>query len=201
MSLWNWLLMNSAAVQGVASLLSILLAVITVIVLLITWKAVKRQAAAAEEQATAARAATAVAEEQKKAAVDAAESAKRQSELLSAQLEQSTAPLLVAEPDDRQGMKNVRLVNRGPGVAFKIFYYNGPMELLQPGASVRIMTVQPSTLGSGNFVYLPVPPVWDVTTIVYKGTDRMERFTIIYKDPNKAQEHVVTKGLQRIYLS
>jgi hypothetical protein len=201
MRLWCWLLTNSAAIQGIAALVSMALTLITILVLVVTWKAIKRQALAAEEQAAAARALTTVAEEQTKAAVDAAESARKQSELLSSQLEQSTAPLLVAEPDDRNGMKNVRLVNRGPGVAFKIYYFNGPMELLQPGATVRVLNVQPSTLGPGNSVYLPIPPGWDVTTVVYKGTDRMERFTIIYGDRNKPQEHVVTKGLQRIYLS
>jgi len=201
MKFWSWLSANSSTVQTIAALASVVLTALTIIVLIVTWKAIKRQARAAEEQTIAARAATAVAEEQKRAAVDAAESARKQSELLSAQLEQSVAPLLVAEPDDRQGMKNVRLVNRGPGVAFKIYYFNGHMDLLVPGSSLPIVPVQPSTLGPGNFVYLPIPPGWDVTTVVYKGMDRMERFTIIYSDKNKSQEHVFTKGLQRFYLS
>ena len=158
MRFWSWLLTNSAAIQGVAALVSALLTVITIIVLIVTWKAIRRQASAAEEQAAAARAATAVAEIQKKAAIDAAESARKQSELLSYQLELSTAPLLVAEPDDRDGMKNVKLFNRGSGVAFKIRYFNGHMDSLQAGTSVQIMPVQPSTLGSSNFVYLPIPP-------------------------------------------
>jgi hypothetical protein len=36
-------------------------------------------------------------------------------------------------------MKNVRLVNRGPGVAFKIYYFNRPMGLLHPGATVQVL--------------------------------------------------------------
>jgi hypothetical protein len=131
MRFWNWLLTNSAAIQGAAALVGVALTAITIIVLVVTWKAIMRQAKAAEEQTIAARAATAVAEEQKKAAVDAAESARKQSELLLSQLEQSSAPLLVAEPDDRNGMKNVRLFNRGSGTAFKIYYFNGHMDLLQ----------------------------------------------------------------------
>ncbi len=201
MNFWSWLSANSAAVQSVEALVGLVLTLLTIFVLIVTWRAIKRQAKAAEEQTVAARAATAVAEEQKRAAVDAAESARKQSELLSAQLEQSIAPLLVAEPDDRQGMKNVRLVNRGPGVAFKIYYFNGHMDLLVPGASIPIVPVQPSTLGPGNFVYLPIPPGWEITTVAYKGMDRTDRFTIIYSDKNKSQEHVFTKGLQRIYLS
>jgi len=201
MNLWYWLVADSAAIQGIAALASIALTIVTIYVLLVTWKAIRRQAVAAEDQAEAARAMTAVAKEQTKAAIDAAESARKQGNLLSLQLEQSMAPLLVAEPDDRNGMNNVRLVNRGPGVAFKICYFSGHVTQLKPEAPLSIESVQPSTLGSGNSVYLPIPPGWEVTTVVYKGTDGMDRFTIIYRDKRMPQEHIVTKGLQKIYLS
>jgi hypothetical protein len=163
--------------------------------------AIKRQALAAEEQAEAARALTQVAKDQTKAATDAAESARKQSDLLSSQIEQSIAPLLVAEPDDRPYMKNYKLVNRGPGVAFQIFYWKGGIEMKVPGQSIQIFPVQPSTLGSGNYAYLPIPPAWEVFTVRYKGLDREERWTIVYSDPNKGQEHIVSKGLKKFYLA
>lgn len=193
MDIWCWLSSNSATVQAMAAALSVVLAAVTIIVLFVTWRSVK-------DQATAARALTDVAKEQKQAAVDAAESARKQSELLSSQIEQSIAPLLVAEPDDRPEWKNCKLVNRGPGVAFKIFYWRGGFELKNTNG-LPINPVQPSTLGPGNFVYLPIPPAWDVFTVAYKGVDRQWRWTIVYRDPAKPQEHVVSKGLQEFYLS
>jgi len=177
------------------------LALITILVLIVTWMAIKRQAAAAEAQANAALTLTEVAEKQTKAAVDAAESARRQSDLLSSQIEQAVAPLLVAEPDDRPGFKNYKLVNRGPGVAFQIFYWNGGLDEKNRGIGIPVIPVQPSTLGPGNSVYLPIPPAWEAFTVRYKGIDREERWTIVYRDPLKGQEHVVRKGAQEFYLS
>jgi len=201
MTFWSWLNSNSAALQSIAALLGTALAAITIWVLLITWRAIKRQAAAAEGQTEAARALTRVAEEQTKAAIDAAESARKQSDLLSSQIEQSTAPLLVAEPDDRQGLKNYKLVNRGAGVAFQIFFWKGSLDLKDQAGGISIVPVQPSTLGPGNWTYIAAPPAWDVITVRYKGIDREERWTIVYRDYTKPQQHVVKKGLKEFYLS
>ena len=201
MNIWCWLNSNSSSIQSVAALSSTALALITICVLIVTWIAIKRQADAAEAQAEAARLLTQVARDQTKAAIDAAESARRQSELLSSQIEQSVAPLLVAEPDDRPNFKNYKLVNRGPGVAFKILYWKGGLELKDQGEGVPIFPVQPSTLGAGNSAYLQIPPGWEVFTVRYKGIDRGERWTVVYLDPRRPQEHVVRKGLQEIYLS
>lgn len=201
MNLWHWLEFYSAAVQSIAAALSIVLASVTIYVLILTWKAIKRQADAAEQQSEAARALTKAAEDQTKSAKDAAQSARKQSDLLSAQIEQSMAPLLVAEPDDRPGFKDYKLVNRGPGVAFQIFYWKGGLDEKNQGKPLPILPVQPSTLGSGNSTYIPIPPAWDVFTVRYKGVDREERWTVAYRDPNKSQEHVVKRGPQVFYLS
>lgn len=105
MNVWCWFDSNSAVIQGIAALSSVVLAAVTICVLVVTWKAIKRQAIAAEEQANAARALTQVAKDQTKAEIDAADSARKQSDLLSSQIEQSSAPLLVAEPDNGQDLK------------------------------------------------------------------------------------------------
>ena len=200
MNVWCWFDSNSAVIQGIAALSSVALAAVTISVLVVTWKAIKRQAIAAEEQAKAARALTQVAKDQTKAAIDAADSARKQSDLLSSQIEQSSAPLLVVEPDERQGWKNCKLVNRGPGVAFKIFYWNGELELKNQGP-VSVFPVRPSTLGPGNFAYLQIPHAWEVITIQYKGVDRNMRWTVYYLEGQKPQEHVVQSGLQEFNLS
>jgi hypothetical protein len=202
MNFWCWLNSYSAAVQSIAALCSALLALFTILVLIVTWKSIKRQAAAAVDQAEAARALTKVAKEQTRAAVDTAESARRQSELLLSQIEQNTAPLLVAEPDDRYGvnLRNGKLVNRGPGVAFQIFFWQGGLDAREQG-SIPITNVEPSTLGPGNFAELRVPFDWEVFTVRYKGVDREERWTVVYRDPGKGQDHWVKKGLQIISLT
>lgn len=197
---WQWLRCNAAAVQSIAALLSAALSLITIVVLVITWKAIKRQATATEEQAEAARALTQAARDQTAAAADAAESARRQSDLLSSQIEQSVAPLLVAEPDDRPGYRGYRLAS-GAGVAFQIFYWKGGLEVKNTGHIEGIVVVQPSTLGPGNSAYLPIPPAWEAFTVRYKGIDREERWTVVYRDRNRPQEHVVKKGPQEFYLS
>jgi hypothetical protein len=190
---------NVGAIQSIAALVSAALAAMTV-VLVVTWRSIKRQAVASEEQAEAARALTQVAKEQTAAALDAAQSAKRQSELLSSQIEQSTAPLLVVELDPGVAPVKFDLVNRGPGVAFQIFFWIGPLDLKDQD-TISIDFIQPSTLGPGGRTRLPLPPVWDAVTIRYKGIDRAQRWTIFYNDRSKPQEHVVAKGLQTVYLS
>lgn len=201
MNMWYWLNSNSSSVQSVAALASTALTLITIFVLFKTWRAIQRQATATEEQVEAARVLTQVAKDQTKAAVDAAESARRQSDLLSSQIEQSIAPLLVAEPDDRNNMKNHKLVNRGPGVAFQIICWQGGFEPENQSNGIPIVPVQPSTLGAGNSTYLPIPPAWEVFTVRYKGIDRIERWTVVYRDPYKSQQHLVRRGLQVVYLS
>ena len=200
MNVWNWLNASSGALQGLFAIVSAVLTVVTIVVLVVTWRAIKRQAIASELQADAARALTRVAEEQTKAAIDAAESSKRQADLLARQYELSTAPLLVGEPDDRPNMKNCKVVNRGQGVAFQVFYWQDGLERKDQG-SVQIFPVQPSTLAPDAFAYLPIPPAWEAWTIRYKGSDRQERWTIMYRDPAKAQEHVIRQGLQEVYLA
>jgi hypothetical protein len=200
MKLWCWLNANAGALQSIGTLIGVALATLSIYVLSVTWAAIKRQAVAAEAQADAARALTRVALDQTNAAIAAAAAAQQQSDLLSKQIEQSIAPLLVAEPDDRQRMNGYKLVNRGPGVAFKVKGWKGGHETRTTGQSLPI-SIQPSTLGPQNFAYLSIPPGWEVFTVSYKGTDRQERFTIVYRDINKPQEHVVTKGLQEFYLS
>jgi hypothetical protein len=199
-SSWPWLESNVGAIQSIAALVSAALAAMTIVVLVVTWRSIKRQAVASEEQAEAARALTQVAKEQTAAALDAAQSAKRQSELLSSQIEQSTAPLLVVELDPGVAPVKFDLVNRGPGVAFQIFFWIGPLDLKDQD-TISIDFIQPSTLGPGGRTRLPLPPVWDAVTIRYKGIDRAQRWTIFYNDRSKPQEHVVAKGLQTVYLS
>ena len=200
MDTWCWLNANSGALQSLFAILGAVLTVASIFVLTVTWRAIKRQALASELQADAARALTQVAEEQTKAAKDAAAAAKTQCDLLSSQLELSTAPLLVAEPDDRSNMKNYKLVNRGQGMAFQVYYWQGGLEVKDQGA-IPIIPVQPSTLAPGSFVYVPIPPGWLSWTVRYKGIDRQERWTIVYRDANKGQEHVMRRGLQEIYLA
>jgi len=200
MTLWHWFNSNASPLQSVAALAGIALTLLSIFVLVVTWRAIKRQAAASELQADAARALTRVAEEQTKAALDAAESSRRQADLLARQYELNTAPLLVGEPDDRPNMKNCKIVNRGQGVAFQVFYWQGGLAKKDEGP-VQILPVQPSTLAPGAGAYLPIPPGWESWTIRYKGSDRQERWTIMYRDPNKSQEHVVREGLQEVYLA
>jgi hypothetical protein len=200
MNAWCWLNTNSGALQSLVAILGAVLTVITIFVLLVTWRAIKRQAIASELQADAARALILVADEQTKASKDAAASAKTQCDLLSSQLELSTAPLLVAEPDDRANMKNYKLVNRGQGMAFQVYYWHGGLAKKDQGA-VPIKTVQPSTLAPGASVYVPIPPGWDSWTVRYKGIDRQERWTIVYRDESKGQEHVMRRGPQEVYLA
>lgn len=106
-------------------------------------------------------------------------------------------PLLVVEPDDRPGYKGCKLVNRGQGVAFQILYWNGELNVRDQGPP--IFFVQPSTMGPGNSAYLPIPLAWKAFTVMYKGLDRAERWTIVYLDPQKPQDHVVRKGLEEFY--
>ncbi|MGA3160290.1 MAG: hypothetical protein ABSC77_03660 [Terracidiphilus sp.] len=201
MGFWGWLDFNSGAVQSIASLFSIALAAITIGVLFITWRAIKRHATAAEAHAEAARALTQVAKDQTAAAFETAKLAQKQVELLSSQIEQSTAPLLVAERDDTMAFPTYDLVNRGPGVAFQIFFWVGKLDLKNSGQQFSIQFIEPSTLGPGSRAHLPMPPQWEVITVRYKGIDRLERWTIIYNDPLMPQEHVMSKGLQEFYLS
>ncbi len=97
-------------------------------------------------------------------------------------------------------MKNYKLFNRGQGMAFQVFCWQGGLEMKEKG-SIPIIPVQPSTLAPGSSVYVPIPPAWLSWTVRYKGIDRQERWTIVYRDENKGQEHVMRRGLQEIYLA
>lgn len=200
MMFWYWLHDNANALQAVAGLFGIALTVVTVCVLVVTWNAIKRQAKAAEEQADAARALTKVARQQTEAAMDAAESAKKQADLLSEQIEQSTAPLLVAELDENPNMQRYRLINRGNGVAFQVSYYRGeaPKNVTSSASGVR--GVEPSTLAPGHPVYVPIPVAWLVFTIVYRGIDGAIRWTEVHRDPEKGQNHRRMKGSQIVFM-
>jgi hypothetical protein len=105
---WQWFNSNASQLQSVAALSGVVVTLVSIIVLFVTWRAIKRQAVASELQADAARALTRVAEEQTKAAIDAAQSSRRQADLLARQYELNTAPLLVGDPFElflsRQGL-------------------------------------------------------------------------------------------------
>jgi hypothetical protein len=192
-NIWCWLNANSDALGSVS-------AVLTILVLSVTWFAIKRQATASELQADAARALTQAAIEQTNAARDAAESARRQTDLLSSQLEISTAPLLVVEPDDRPMGSAQRIVNRGTGPAFQVRYWRGGIHSVGPNAAGTILAVEPSTLAAGRCVYVPIPMDWDSWTIQYKGMDIQERWTLFFRDSSRGQVHVTRKHGQVTYL-
>jgi len=192
-NVWCWLNANSDALGSVS-------AVLTILVLSVTWFAIKRQATASELQADAARALTKAALEQTSAARDAAESTKRQADLLSSQLELSTAPLLVVEPDDRPTGFGKRIVNRGPGPAFQVHYWRGGIEPTGSGTVRNILAVEPSTLAPGSCVYVSIPGDWESWTVQYKGVDLRERWTLFYRDPSKGQVHVMRKGGRETYM-
>lgn len=201
MHFWVWLNANAGALGSIAVFLSAALTLVTIWVLVGTWAAIERQAEAAEAQSVAARALTDVAQKQTTASIQAAESAKLQADMVAAQLEINTAPLIVAEPDDRQNWRNTRIINRGQGIAFQVCFWQGPLALKDRGNPFQITVLRPSTLAPGTAVYVPIPPGWDAWTIQYKGLDRQERWTIVYADPGKAQEHVMRKGTQEMYLA
>jgi hypothetical protein len=154
-------------------------------------------------QAKEARALTRVAEEQTKAAENAAKSAQRQADLLADQTELSTAPLIVAElalGTAIPGHCNYALFNRGQGVAFQVSYWHGGLEK-KDAIKTAIFAVQPSTLAPETSAPIAINNQWEVWTIRYKGIDRQERWTIVYKDTARGQEHVVQKGSQELYLA
>jgi hypothetical protein len=196
----DWFATNSAALQNIAALSSLVLTIVSIGVLFVTWRAVKRQAIASELQAEAAKALTAVAQEQTQAAQEAARAANTQCDLLSSQLELEIAPLLVAEPDDRPNMVGYKIVNRGKGAAFQVLYWNGGFEKDNLHQCRQMTVVSPSTLAPNAAFYLPIPTAWECWTVRYRGIDRQERWTIVYRD-GRPQEHVMRKGSQEVYLA
>jgi hypothetical protein len=181
MNPWQWMNSNAEAVQSIAALLAIVLTVITIGVLIVTWKAIK-------VQADAARALT--------------QTAERQNRLLAAQLELSTAPLLVFEPDDRPMGSRLKLVNRGPGIAFQIQYWQGGFELFhpRPGMAYALRTLDPSTLAPGMFAYLAIPEQWQSWTVKYKGIDDQERATKMNRDNLGGQHYIIRRNEKEITL-
>ena len=189
MSLWTWLNTNSGAIQSI-------LALVTIVVLAFTWWAIRIQA-------DAARALTRVAKEQTKAARDAAESTRRQAELLASEWELSTAPLLVAELDSESPVMEVRaykLFNRGHGMAFKVSYWPGGLELTRPNTARYDYSVQPSTLAPGASANLIIPATWDGWTVQYKDINDQERWTLVFLG-DRPQEHVLRRGGKIVYLT
>ena len=83
-------------------------------------------------------------------------------------------------------------------MAFQVYYWQGASE--SQGTNPVSFT-QPSTLAPGSQAELRIPGDWESWTIFYKGSDRQERRTTAYRDPNKPQEHVIRKGLQEIHLA
>ena len=156
---------------------------VTIFVLGFTWWAINIQA-------NAARALTRVATQQTQAARDAAESTKRQTDLIASQLELSTAPLLVSEPSSK-------VVNRGLGMAFHVHYWKGTRENVEGSATF----VTPTTLAPGSEAELRLPNDWGCWTICYRGSDGQTRWTTAYRDHyKKPQEHVIRKGTEEVHI-
>jgi hypothetical protein len=177
MNLWTWLNCNSGALQSV-------LAVVTILVLGFTWRAIN-------VQANAARALTRVAIQQTQATRDAAESTKRQADLIANQLELNTAPLLVSE-------LGPKVVNRGLGMAFHVHYWKGTRENAEGSHNL----VVPTTLAPGSEAELRLPNDWGCWTICYKGSDGQDRWTTAYRDHyKKPQEHVIRKGTEEVHVA
>ena len=202
MRIWTWLQCNSALLQSIAAPLGVALTLITIWVLFLTWRAIKRQAIASEMQAQAARALTRVAEEQTKATQASAAAANMQTRLIADQLELATAPLLVFEPDDKPGGLQLKLVNRGLGVAFQIQYWQGGFEFFhpRPGTGYAFKLLNPSTLAPGMFVYFDIPPLWPSWTFKYKGVDDQERATKMSRDNLGGQQYIIRRNGKEVTL-
>lgn len=202
MELWVWLQRNSASLQSIAALAGAVLTLVTIWVLVITWRSIERQAVASELQAGAARALMRVAEEQTKAAQASASAANMQTRLFADQLELSTAPLLVFEPDARVNNNQWRLVNRGKGIAFQVHLWQGGFEHFHPrpgtGYSYQILT--PSTLAPGEFVYVDIPALWKTWTLKYRGVDDQTRATKMNRDNQGGQHYIIRRGGREITL-
>ena len=178
MNLWAWLNSNSGALQST-------LALVTILVLCFTWWVINIQA-------NAARALTRVAVQQTQAARDAADSTKRQADLIANQLELNTAPFLVTELGSR-------VVNRGLGMAFNVHYWQGTREMKGEGPSSFVV---PSTLAPGSEAELRLPGDWACWTISYKGSDGQDRWTTAHRDHyRKPQEHVIRKGTEEVHIA
>lgn len=188
MNPWIWLNANSGGVQSV-------LALLTMIVLGFTWWAIRLQAIAA-------RALTRAADEQTKAAETSAASAEIQARLLADQLELSTAPLLVFEPDDRAISQGVKVVNRGQGIAFQVHLWQGGFEHFhpRPGTGYAYKVLDPSTIAPGMFVYLYVDPLWQSWTVKYRGIDDQARATKMNRDNMGGQHYIIRRGGKELIL-
>lgn len=190
---WSWLNTNSGALQSIAASVAVVLTAITIGVLVVTWKAI-------ETQADAARALTRVAEEQTKAAQAAAAAADIQARLTADQLELSTAPLLVFEPDDQERPQGVKVVNRGQGVAFQVHFWQGGFEHFHPRMGYSFKILDPSTIAPGMFVYLYVDPLWQEWTVKYRGVDDQARATKMKRDNQGGQHYIIRRGGKEITL-
>lgn len=186
---WGWLNTNSGAIQS-------MLAAVTILVLCFTAWAIK-------VQADAARALTRVAEEQTNAAKAAAEATEAQARLTAEQIEISTSPLLVFEPDERANNHlEWRLVNRGPGVAFQAHLWQGGFEYFRPGPGTgySYRALNPPTLAPGAAIYVPIDPLWKQWTVKYKGLDDEYRATRMNRDNSDGQQYIIRRGGKEITL-
>jgi hypothetical protein len=203
-ALWGWLSTNSAAVQAIASALSVVVGIVTIFVLGVTWRAIRRQARAAEEQTAASGALIEAAQQQTKATDEAAAAAKEQSRLVALQYEQSMAPLIVARRTiggPARAFTMLQLTNVGSGAAFRVILVKGKVDLEGQNKSYQTIDSSPSTLGPGEEWEANFDPDADgFMTVLYRGSDRIDRYTIIGTKGGFWQEHWVRRGTQLIGL-
>lgn len=108
MPIWQWLNQNSGALQGIASLLVVLLTGITIAVLWATWDAIKRGAFASESQAQAARALALLAKEQTEVARQQTEALAKQSEAALQSAAATDAANLISKDENRLTMEQIQ---------------------------------------------------------------------------------------------
>jgi hypothetical protein len=203
-ALWVWLNTNSAPLQAIGSALSVLVGIATIVVLIATWIAIRRQAEAAEEQTAASGALIEAAQQQTKATDEAAAAAKEQSRLVTLQYEQSMAPLIVARRTvggPQMMFSMLQLTNVGAGAAFGVILVKGKVDLEGQNKSYQTIDSSPSTLGPGEEWEANFDPDADgFMTVLYRGSDRIDRYTIIGTKGGFWQEHWVRRGTQLIGL-
>ena len=93
------------------------------------------------------------------------------------------------------------LTNVGAGAAFGVVVMRGKVELDAINKSYEMVKFSPSTLGPGVTAQAPFYPEDDgCMTIQYRGSDRIDRYTIVSSKNGFWQEHWVRRGTQFIRL-
>jgi len=93
------------------------------------------------------------------------------------------------------------LANVGAGAAFGIVVMRGKVELGAINASYEGVDFSPSTLGPGDGGQVAFNPGDDgCMSVRYRGSDRIERYTILSTRGGFWQEHWVRRGTQFIAL-